>query len=241
MATETLERYKREIYEIAEAIAPTWERRRADVEEVATPVRKWMLRELRPQMGDTVLELAAGVGETGFEAAAILGEAGRLIASDLSPAPCSTPRAVGAPSSAWRTSTTESSTPSESSSTTTRSTGCSAASNTHADARSRRRLRRRVGCCARVGRLTLAVWGALERSPFFAMRWTRKGSKVRPCSMGVGIVSIQHELLDAGVTHTTSFDASAPYRDAARGEYVPRPQGACRVDPLPLKRASSVP
>ena len=35
---------------------------RADVEEVATPVRDWMLRELRPQEGETVLELAAGVG-----------------------------------------------------------------------------------------------------------------------------------------------------------------------------------
>ena len=45
-----------------------------------------MVRELRPQEGDTVLELAAEVGETGFEAAASIGEAGRLITSDLSPA-----------------------------------------------------------------------------------------------------------------------------------------------------------
>ena len=49
MATETLDRYRREILDIAEAIAPTWERRRADIEEVATPVREWMLRELRAQ------------------------------------------------------------------------------------------------------------------------------------------------------------------------------------------------
>ena len=49
--TKTLDEQKHLIYDIAEAIAPTWEQRRADVEEVATPVREWMLRELRPQDG----------------------------------------------------------------------------------------------------------------------------------------------------------------------------------------------
>jgi SAM-dependent methyltransferase len=86
MTADTLDAYRRAIYEIAEAIAPTWERRRAEVEEVSTPVREWMLRQLRPREGDTVLELAAGVGETGFEAAGIVGEHGRLITSDFSPA-----------------------------------------------------------------------------------------------------------------------------------------------------------
>ena len=84
------------MYEIAEAIAPTWERRRADIEEVATPVREWMLRELRPRDGDTVLELAAGVGDTGFEAAAIVGDSGRLITTDFSPAMLDAARRRGA-------------------------------------------------------------------------------------------------------------------------------------------------
>jgi SAM-dependent methyltransferase len=86
MARDTLDAFRGASYEIAEAIAPSWERRRADIEEVATPVREWMLRELRPEKGHTVLELAAGVGETGFEASAIVGEHGRLITSDFSPA-----------------------------------------------------------------------------------------------------------------------------------------------------------
>lgn len=86
MNTDTLEERRRELYEIAQAIAPTWERRRAEIEEATTPVRAWMLKELRPRQGDTVLELAAGVGETGFEAAALVGGTGRLITSDLSPA-----------------------------------------------------------------------------------------------------------------------------------------------------------
>jgi ubiquinone/menaquinone biosynthesis C-methylase UbiE len=86
MTTATIEEQRAAMLQIAEAIAPTWERRRADIEKVATPVREWMLRALGAREGDTVLELAAGVGDTGFEAAAMLGETGRLITSDFSPA-----------------------------------------------------------------------------------------------------------------------------------------------------------
>ena len=96
MSAETLDAYRGFSYEVAEQIAPTWERRRADIEEVATPVRQWMIRELRPQLGDTVLELAAGVGDTGFEAAALIGERGRLISSDFSPAMLDAARRRGA-------------------------------------------------------------------------------------------------------------------------------------------------
>ena len=91
-----VDQQRQEIYEIAEAIAPTWERRRAEVEAVMTPVREWMLRELSPQAGDTVLELAAGVGETGFDTATVVGEHGRVICSDLSPAMLDAARRRGA-------------------------------------------------------------------------------------------------------------------------------------------------
>ncbi len=86
MTTETLTIFEKDNYEIAEAIAPTWERRREEVEKACASVRNWMLNELAPQDGDTVLELAAGTGDTGFEAAEALGERGRLITTDLSPA-----------------------------------------------------------------------------------------------------------------------------------------------------------
>jgi SAM-dependent methyltransferase len=72
-------------YEVAETIAPSWERRRAEIEEVSAPVREWMVRKLAPEAGQTVLELAAGAGDTGFEVAAALGERGRLISTDFSP------------------------------------------------------------------------------------------------------------------------------------------------------------
>ena len=55
-----------------------------EVEAVMTPVRDWMLRELSPRAGDTVLELAAGVGDTGFDTAMVVGEQGRVICSDFS-------------------------------------------------------------------------------------------------------------------------------------------------------------
>jgi ubiquinone/menaquinone biosynthesis C-methylase UbiE len=90
------EDYRRTIYEIAEAIAPGWERWRARNEEITAPVREWMLKELAPRLGDTVLELAAGAGDTGFEAAAIVGERGRLISTDFSPAMMEVARRRGA-------------------------------------------------------------------------------------------------------------------------------------------------
>ena len=96
MSTPAIERQRQEIYEIAEAIAPTWERRRAEIEAAVAPVRHWMLRELAPRAGDTVLELGAGVGDTGFDAAEIIGEPGRLISTDFSPAMVAAARRRGA-------------------------------------------------------------------------------------------------------------------------------------------------
>jgi SAM-dependent methyltransferase len=83
-------------YDLAEAIAPTWERRRADIEGVAAPLREWLVRELAPRPGETILELAAGTGDTGFDVADILGENGTLISSDFSPAMLAATRRRGA-------------------------------------------------------------------------------------------------------------------------------------------------
>jgi ubiquinone/menaquinone biosynthesis C-methylase UbiE len=90
------EEYRRTIYEIAEAIAPGWERWRARIEETTTPVPEWMIKELAQRPADTVLEFAAGAGDTGFEAAAIVGECGRLISTDFSPAMMDIARRRGA-------------------------------------------------------------------------------------------------------------------------------------------------
>ena len=67
-----------------ERMASGWERRRADIDEAMAPVREWLVRELAPRPGDTVLELAAGPGDTGHAAAALIGDDGRLISTDFS-------------------------------------------------------------------------------------------------------------------------------------------------------------
>jgi SAM-dependent methyltransferase len=72
-------------YETWGAMAPGWERRRDYIWETSRAVGEWMVRELDPSPGDTVLELGAGPGDTGFAAAAVLGEHGRLISTDFSP------------------------------------------------------------------------------------------------------------------------------------------------------------
>jgi ubiquinone/menaquinone biosynthesis C-methylase UbiE len=77
--------YRRISYETWVAMAPGWERRRDFIWESSRPVGEWMVRELHPESGGTVLELGAGPGDTGFAAAAVLGEHGRLISTDFSP------------------------------------------------------------------------------------------------------------------------------------------------------------
>jgi SAM-dependent methyltransferase len=76
--------YKRTSLENWQTMAAGWESRRAEIEEVTRPVTEWLVQALDPQLGDTVLELAAGPGDVGYAAAPLLGDDGRLISSDFS-------------------------------------------------------------------------------------------------------------------------------------------------------------
>ena len=76
---------RRTSHEVWEAMAPGWERWRAQLADALAPVREWLIQALAPCSGETVLELGAGTGETGFEAAALLGNDGGLISTDFSP------------------------------------------------------------------------------------------------------------------------------------------------------------
>lgn len=77
--------YRRTSLENWRTMAAGWERRRASIESGSALVAEWLIRELAPQPGDTILELAAGPGDTGFAAAPLIGEEGRLISTDFSP------------------------------------------------------------------------------------------------------------------------------------------------------------
>jgi ubiquinone/menaquinone biosynthesis C-methylase UbiE len=168
MPHSTLDERRKAIYDIAEALAPTWERRRAEVEEIAAPVREWVLRELRAREGDTVLELAAGVGETGFEAAAIVGERGRLITTDFSPAMLEAARRRGAELGVanvdYRVMDAERLELADDS---VDGVLCRFGYMLMADPETAFAETRRV--LRPGGRLALAVWGAPERNPFFGM------------------------------------------------------------------------
>jgi SAM-dependent methyltransferase len=76
--------YRRTSLENWETMAAGWERSRARIEAGSAPVTEWLVRELAPKRGETILELAAGPGDTGFAAVALLGEEGRLISIDFS-------------------------------------------------------------------------------------------------------------------------------------------------------------
>lgn len=93
---EAAEGLRRANLEIAQAIAPGWERRRSFIETTTARVREWLVRELAPRPGETLLELAAGAGDTGFEAAALVGERGRFVSTDFSPAMLEVARRRGA-------------------------------------------------------------------------------------------------------------------------------------------------
>jgi SAM-dependent methyltransferase/L-alanine-DL-glutamate epimerase-like enolase superfamily enzyme len=76
-------------------LAEPWERRREWHELQLEPVTSWLLARLRPQQGETVLELAAGNGETGLRVADAIGGSGRLVMTDLAPAMLGTARRRG--------------------------------------------------------------------------------------------------------------------------------------------------
>jgi SAM-dependent methyltransferase len=79
------EEYRQASLSVWEAMAPGWERWRVHLAASVEPVHVWLIQELDPQPGDTVLELASGTGDLGFEAARIIGEGGHLISTDFSP------------------------------------------------------------------------------------------------------------------------------------------------------------
>ncbi|MGH3127437.1 MAG: class I SAM-dependent methyltransferase [Gaiellaceae bacterium] len=79
------EEYKRTALETWSTMAPGWGRWREPIEETSVPMREWMLRELAPSEGDTVLELASGFGDSSVAAAEIVGPTGKVICTDFSP------------------------------------------------------------------------------------------------------------------------------------------------------------
>jgi SAM-dependent methyltransferase len=127
-----------------------------------------MIRELAPRPGDTVLELAAGAGDTGFEGAAIVGDAGHLISTDFSPAMVEVARRraaeLGVPNVEHRVMDAERIELEDDS---VDGVICRYGYMLMPDPAAALSETRRV--LRSGGRLALAVWGAPEHNPFFAV------------------------------------------------------------------------
>jgi SAM-dependent methyltransferase len=66
-------------------MAKGWESHADAFRSVTMPVAAWMIDHTAPQVGQTVLDLAAGIGDTGFLAAELIQPGGTLITSDVVP------------------------------------------------------------------------------------------------------------------------------------------------------------
>jgi SAM-dependent methyltransferase len=67
------------------AVSKGWEARADAFRRSTMPVASWMIDHTAPQVGQTVLDLAAGIGDTGFLAAELIQPGGTLISSDVVP------------------------------------------------------------------------------------------------------------------------------------------------------------
>jgi len=215
----TAEQLRIQSYEMWETIAPSWERRQAFVEENAGPVRRWMLDELAPRPGDTILELAAGAGHTGFEATRLLGADGRLITTDFAPAMLEAARRrgreLGIENVEYRVIDAE-----------RMELGADSVDGVlcrygymlmpdPAAALSETRRVLRAG-----GRLVMAVFGPPDRNPFFAiiaMALVQRGHMPPPAPDGPGLFSMASE------ERTTRLLEGAGFT-AVRTEMVPAPR-----------------
>ena len=234
MSTRALEEHRRTIREIADAVAPGWERRRELIETTAAPVREWMLRELAPQPGQTLLELACGAGDSGFDAAVLTGDGGRLISSDISPVMLDVARRRGAERGVlnvdYRVLDLERIDLGDD---TVDGVLCRYAYMLVADPAAAFAETRRV--LRPGGRVVLAVWGAPERNPFFAalgMSLVRAGhvppdptapgpfslsdpERVRGLLMGAGFADVRTEEVTTHFTFPDVDECVAIHADAS--------------------------
>jgi SAM-dependent methyltransferase len=66
-------------------MAPGWEDRREWLLDATGAINEWLVEQVDPQAGQTILDIAAGTGDLGFTAARRMGDGGRVICTDFAP------------------------------------------------------------------------------------------------------------------------------------------------------------
>ena len=79
-----LETYRQTSLETWDEVAQGWEDLREWQLETTAPINEWLVEQVDPQAGQTILDVASGTGDLGFAAAERLGGDGKLISTDFS-------------------------------------------------------------------------------------------------------------------------------------------------------------
>lgn len=81
-----LQTYRETSQRIWDEMAPGWEDRREWILGVTGAINEWLVGQVDPQPGESILDMAAGTGDLGFIAAERVGTGGKVLCTDFSPA-----------------------------------------------------------------------------------------------------------------------------------------------------------
>ncbi len=80
-----LQAYRETSLQTWDEMASGWEDRREWLLGITGAINEWLVEQVDPQPGQTILDVAAGTGDLGFAAAARVGENGGVICTDFAP------------------------------------------------------------------------------------------------------------------------------------------------------------
>ena len=80
-----LQTYRETSRRIWDEMAPGWEDRREWILGVTGAINEWLVGQVDPQPGESILDVAAGTGDLGFTAAERVGADGKVLCTDFSP------------------------------------------------------------------------------------------------------------------------------------------------------------
>ena len=80
-----LQTYRETSLQTWDEMAPGWEDRREWLLGITGAINEWLVEQVDPKPGQTILDVAAGTGDLGFAAAARVGEDGGVICTDFAP------------------------------------------------------------------------------------------------------------------------------------------------------------